>query len=324
MIHTPLGFSISIYGIGAALAAALFAGLLHFSRPKAKPDAVTLSLFTLPLALAGARLFYCLARFDYAFLESSPVWALSVWEGGFLMWGALAGAACGAWAAAKRARVSFIDTLDSMAIPVLAGIAVLRLFEFSTDAGLGLSPEELGLSDGITGFLSLFPFSVQNLYEESQLAIYVWEAAAALVILAVLLRKGRRQGDKTRLMLILYAASQIIFESLRADDCPKWGFVRVTQVLCAVTLMAGCILYRRRAGDKRRILPRAAITLACIAAVGVLEWALDKTPLPRWACYVMMCAVLGGAVAACIYRKAVHPKPDAITGTPAQGNKLRL
>jgi len=289
------GVSVSFYGIGAACSAALFFALLRRNMPRGGGlDAVTLALWVLPLAFVCARLFFCLARFEFVFLEMGVLFALSPWEGGFLMWGALAGAALGAAFACGRRKADPAGTFDVMAVPAMAAIALLRLFEYCTVTPEGAEGLGLILDEG--SFFCRFPFALQNSYGDWQLAVFVWEAAAALVILALLLRHKGVGGDKALLMLVAYGAAQIVFESLRQDSSPKWGFVRISQVLGAVALFgAGAARLRGRLGTRSALI-RAPFILACVAAVGILEWALDKTPLPIWACYALMCAAVGAAV----------------------------
>ena len=287
----PIGlyFSVSIYGVGVALSAALFVAVSRHLNRKSGLDATSLAVYALPLAFVFARLFFCLARFDFVFIEMGVLFALSTWEGGFLMWGALVGAALGGFLASKRHRADCLDTLDGMAAPVMASVALLRLFEYFSTEGRGLFLEE-------GSFFRFFPFSVPNAFSEWRLAVFFWEAIAALAILIILLRHTGRRGDKALLMLIAYGAAQIIFESLRVDSSPKWGFVRVSQVLSAIALFGAGMVRTNMLLGRRKALARGAIVLLCIAAVGILEWALDKTPLPIWVCYVLMCIAMAAAL----------------------------
>ena len=196
--------SVSVYGIGVAFSAALFVALMRLLNRKSGLDAATLALYMLPLAFVFARLFFCLARFDFVFVENGILFALSTWEGGFLMWGALAGAALGAFIASRRHRTNYADTLDGMAVPAMASVAVLRLFEYFTTEGRGLE-----LHAG--SFFCRFPFCIPDEFGDWQLAVFFWEAIAALGILAILWRRNGAKGDKALLMLIAYSAAQIVF-----------------------------------------------------------------------------------------------------------------
>ena len=306
------GVSFSVYGLGAALSAAIFVLSMRFFNRKSRPDAVSLALHALPLAFVFSRLFFCLARLGM-YLERGMLSVLLTWEGGFLMWGALAGAALGAFIASKRFRSDFASTLDRMAVPAMASIALLRLFEYFTTEGRGLYLES-------NGFFCRFPFGVPNEFAEWQLAVFFWEAIAAAIILAVLFRHSGAKGDKALLMLVTYSAAQILFESLRVDASPKWGFVRVSQTLSAVVLFGASLTRANMLLGKRKAATRALVTLFCIAAVGILEWALDKSPLPVWACYGLMCAAMAIALlVACPGKRHRRGFTDDGTHAPSPG-----
>ena len=88
--------------------------------------------------------------------------------------------------------------------------------------------------------------------------------------------------------LLLYAACQVVFESLRMDGCLKLGFVRISQVISAVVILAVTVIRAQRCGGRKAAFARGAIVLACVAVVGVIEWALDKTPVSNVLLYAMM------------------------------------
>ena len=127
---------------------------------------------------------------------------------------------------------------------------------------------------------------------------------AALIIVPVLRAKGNK-GKKTMLALALYAGAQIVFESLRMDSCLRIGFVRVSQVISALVLLAVTAWIQKNAAGKRAVLGRCAVTLICVACIGAIEWALDKTQVDNLLLYIVMAALcaLMAANALCIKRK---------------------
>ena len=124
-------------------------------------------------------------------------------------------------------------------------------------------------------------------------ALNLAEAAAALAILLLVVRRGSRlRGARFALALLWWSMSQILFESLRGETL-RWGFVRVQQVQCAV-FGAGVLLWAELSGGKGR--PGRALCaagyLAGVAALVAIEFILDRLPWPRWADYLAMAAVL--------------------------------
>ena len=283
--------TLHFYGVAVALAAALSVLCLKNHTRGTRVDAVTLALFVLPCAFALARLMYCVVRFEFVFLEMGPLFALETWNGGFMLWGALAGGMLGAALYARSARVPCAQVLDTLACPAMLMITLCRAAEvFVIDEGRGAYLDE--------GFFCRFPFAVCNEYGEWQLAVFVWEAAAALVIFFLArLRREREAGDRVSFALMLYAACQVIFESLRMDSTPRFGFVRVSQVLAAVVLLL-CVLWRSRHGGVKRMTGSAALVLAMAGIAGGLEWVIDKTPVPLPVCFAVMALAMGVCVAA--------------------------
>ena len=244
--------------------------------------AVQLALWVIPASLIGARLLYCLVRFGFYFVEMGPLSVLRVWEGGFLLYGAVFGAMTAAACLAKRGHVSVAATLDELAAPGLLAIAVSRVGEWVTGEGVGTWIEnEMWMR---------FPFAVMNEYEEWQLAVFLFEAAAALVLLIPVLREKVGRGRRIETALLLFACCQIVFESMRMDSCLKIGFVRVSQVISALVILAVTMLRAGRRGGKKEMLRRLLILVLCVAAVGGIEWALDKTPVNNIILYLVMTA----------------------------------
>lgn len=81
----------------------------------------------------------------------------------------------------------------------------------------------------------------------------------------------------------------------------KWGFVRVQQLLCALTLLVILIVECRRASGSlsfvKRWWPVGALLLCAAGLVGV-EFALDKSGLPAFVGYGAMVVLLALIAAA--------------------------
>lgn len=277
-----LGGSSTIYGVGVALAA-LAAVLIGAAQKQKGVDTLDLALCCVPGAFVGARLLYVLFRLDFYLAEMGPLHILTTWEGGFLLYGAVFGAVLSAAALAKRGGVSVAETLDRLAVPGLAAIAVSRLFECTVGEGLGAWVENESLC--------FFPLAVQNEYGEWQLAVFLFEAVAALVMLLIVRRmKPQRAGERMLSALLMYAVCQVLLESLRMDGCLKIGFVRVSQVLSAVVILTVTVLHAMGRGGRKAAIQRVLIFALCAGGVGGIEWALDKTPISNLLLYVVMAA----------------------------------
>lgn len=296
------GLPVTAYALclTAALCAALALLAAQCRRLSLRPGtALTMALWMLPLGLAGARLFYCLARLSF-FMEVGLGSMLKMWNGGFALWGALGGAVLGAVIAARQTHQRPALLLDALAAPGALAIALCRLAEYFSGEGIGMYVEDERFC--------FFPLAVCNQYEEWYWAIFLLEALVALVILGVLLRRARPAGDTARLFLILYSASQVLLESMRRDNFLRWLFVRVSQ-LTAALVMAGLMLYalihlaragRLHGAALRGTIASWAVFLACTGIIIALEFAIDKSAdLPIWAAYCLMAFCCVGLGVAC-------------------------
>ena len=296
-----LAYGFTPYGVCLALAAlAAYALLTGLRRREARAlcpdgaasigfigraDALELMLCAAPAALLCARLSYCLIRFSFYFMEMGPVSVLRYWEGGGLLWGAAAGALGAAALLARRRGASVAMTLDELAAPGLLAIAIARLGEWPTGEGVGAWIENEALMR--------LPFAVMNAYEEWQLAVFLFEAAAALLLLIPVLKKRAGSGERILTALLLFASCQVMLESLRMDSCLKIGFVRVAQVASAVVILAVTAIRAARRG-KKALVRRCALVLLGTALVGGMEWALEKTPVDNVLIYALMFTVCAG------------------------------
>ena len=304
VLFEPFGLPVTAYALCVAGALVLGMGLLALQQRKHGLRCDTWEVFALlalPLGLIGARAFYCLARLDY-YIEMGLGEIFALWHGGYALWGAALGAVIAALLTAKITRQPAAKLLDALAAPAALMIALCRLAEMTNGEGKGL--------EVVVPIFQRFPFALYNAdYEMWFWAICVFEALAALAILAILLRKKlARPGDHARLFLILYCASQILLESLRADNFLHWTrvFIRVSQ-LTAVLVLAGLMLralhHWRRAEvrmPKPQVIVHWVIFLVCVGVSIWMQFAVQKSAtIPAWLCYKLMgaCAVGFGVTA---------------------------
>ena len=278
---------VTVYGICVALSALaavllLCAQLRDDRRRSGHVQPLRLAVFCIPAAFVGARLLFCLVRFGFFFVELGPLSVLNTRMGGFLLYGAVFGAMLAAAAVARHDGVSVVTALDDLAAPGMLSVLICRLAEGTTGEGVGAWVENETLWH--------FPLAVQNEFGEWQYAVFVLEALIAAVLLVVLLARRFAPGERIMTALLLYACCQVVCESLRMDSCPRVGFVRVSQVISAVVILAVTLIRALRAGGRKRAAIRTVVMLACTGVVGGIEWALDKTPIDNRILYLVMAA----------------------------------
>ena len=201
----------------------------------------------------------------------------------------MAGAFVGVLAAAallgRITRRGWLSTLGAAMPALLLAAALGRFAECLTTEGIG---------DYVDNpFWQFFPFAVPDVYGDLRFPVFVWEGLTALVICAVAWRCLRRPQDAALTGMLLFALTQVFWESLRRDGFLRFGFVRVNQLWCAVMLAAVTALWLLRARPSRAVVAGSALGLAAgIGALVALEFAFDKSPVDNRILYAVMAAVL--------------------------------
>ena len=293
-----------IYGLCLAVGAGAALLLMHRkTRGIFREGTVPLfALMAVPLGFFGGRLAQALvSQGGYLFRQN---FFFNFTRGGYLLYGSLAGIALAAWAAARIMEEKTPVLLDAIAAPGLLLIAVCRFSEGLIGCGYGRAIEEwfdpmleqnmVSLEDPAP--LLRFPFGIPNYYGEWCWSVFLLEGIAALIFFGLLLRKrGTAPGGVFLLALLLYAGAQTVLESLRADSIPRWGFVRVNQLLSGVAVFLVLLLSTVRMWGKGCPFPWKgwAGLFLCIGLIIAMEFAVEgKIAFLQWmkmdVCYGVM------------------------------------
>lgn len=287
--------------LSAVLCTALY--FLTLRRAKVTQPAALAALTLLcggVLGLILSKLVYYLAKIDFMMAMG---WARSLIDTdptSFSYYGGMAGVCLGAALAAKlTGAVKPMKALNLFA-PAGALLAALARFGeafYPTDLmyGFGKYLENEGLW--------FFPLAVGNEWDEYYLAVFMLEGILSLIVAAVSLCCFKK--DRFLRTLFYLCLFQIFCESLRSDSF-SWLFVKVEQLICAVTVTAVLALYAVFPEKKARcrFLPLITAGICVLLFVGI-EFALDKTDIPHVISYAAMWLGLAAMAAAeCIgYRR---------------------
>lgn len=180
----------------------------------------------------------------------------------------------------------FLSSFAPCGALLAAGFRAAEYYQGMLGAGSYLEPSPF----------TRFPFAVVNQWGEWHLAVFALEALAALIISLVFALRKREDlipGLRMERTVFYLCLTQIFFESLR-NQCMRWGFVRIEQVLCGVTVVGlivyGCLKAKEDKGFKR-FWP-VGCSLLCVAAIVGIEFALDKWNISTVLWYGLMIAVL--------------------------------
>lgn len=296
---------ISMYGL-CLIAALAVGGAVFFVRARrAKLPAHTTPLLAVLAVVLGA-----LCGRAYLHLTKYAVGGMGLWGYTLLssrpyeyaVCGVVLGVLLAAALTAKWTKQSACAVLDALAPAGLFALAVARFGEYFSDFGWGQVLEGEAWR--------FFPVSVQDLYGQWHLAVFMLEGVMALAVGAYALRFGdERPGARFFNALLWWAATQIFCESLRAETI-RWGFVRVQQLQCAVFMLGVLAVYARRAGGAKRAAPALAVFVLGIGVLVFVEYALDKIDaIPTLACYALMAAALA-AMAGTIFAQRSAMKTE--------------
>jgi len=279
----------------ALLAGTMLSLLLCLPRVrKAGVPARTFGLFSVLGIVLGVMLShigYCLMRLDYVLYEAGALTFLAFWEGGFMLYGGMLSVVLAAFAACGFHKKPALTLLDAAAPAAGVLIAAVRIAEGFAGQGYG----EYIFDENL---FCTFPFAAFDpLFETWAWLVFVPEALWALVcgILVLLFCKNTREGDGALLFAGLYAAAQIVFESLRRDEFLRWGFVRCSQLISAAVILLVLLIWHLRSGKGhllRKVLCWAGFA-ALVTSVILLEFATEKripflTFLEIEGCYAAM------------------------------------
>lgn len=221
----PQGFWVGplfVRAYGLCMAAAVVSGLwlagrraAAFGIPQGRLEDVTLWLVV--GGLLGARLYHVVT--DFSYYRAHPLEALSLWQGGLSIYGAVLGGTAALWFSLKRAGVSadLFKHLDWLSLPLLLGQIIGRLgnafnyelYGYPTDLPWRMFVPERFRLPGLESYADFHP-------------LFLYEALLSVFWFAVLSAADRR-GYFTRAgslffsYLLLYNAGRFALEFLRAD-----------------------------------------------------------------------------------------------------------
>ena len=253
--------------VPAAFMLFIFLNIAHSDRPGAAAAAVSFPLCA-ALGLVFAKVSYVLLMQEWDVLFSPEPSGLCFTGGAVGVWLGirLAAKVTGYRPAGKLA--------DRFALPGALLVAGLRIAEIELGS-LGTGRFIEVPSDSTYLILAVF-----NRYGEPHVAVFIWEAIAAVAVGLLSLRdETDRSGQRFETAAFRLCACQILLENLRSRTL-MWGFVRVEQVLCAVILMVLLLLACARNTKKQgavRFLPALYLFL-CLAAIVGIEFLRQRSP----------------------------------------------
>lgn len=251
----------------------------------AKSKSVKLTILAPIFALFFSHFCYSLVNIESLVYDGEVYKLFTFWQKGYMIYGGIIGIVICAYLFYGKKAPLYIDFF---AAPMMLFIAIFRIAEGFLGQGYGEYWE------GDTSLFTRFPFMIYDAdYELWAWAIFMLEALVAIAIFIIILKtKPYFKGDKFTLALSLYAAAQIILESLRRDEFLRFGFVRIEQVLSAVAVLIAIIIY----SNKKEMLRNLLLYAIFIASAILMEFAMEGRVelllfLSESACYIVLAII---------------------------------
>ena len=296
------GLEITVYALLGIVFYLAFSSLVVFTAGK-KITRSAAALYCLLSGVSGlllGRLIFCLVRMNTLFYDEmgeylglAPFFDPSL--GSVNVAGVMLGLVLSALLCRLLTGKNAAFFLDHATLPALSLFALMRFIEPLSGQGYGIP-----LEDSIFAF---FPMANYNDWNEAWMlnVSFIEGVLAILVILALILlkKKIRKPGTLSLFAVTLFAATQIIPESLRCDDVLYiFIFARVTHIALAATLFIALLLpllqgKKAGLGKKAFFGELGLMLLGIILCIGAI-FALDKTNLPKLLVYAMLFLTLVG------------------------------
>ncbi len=241
-----------IYWYGIILALGVLAGLCLCSRQAKRyglkeDNVLDLVLLGVPIGILGARTYYVvfyqnLFRGENGALDWKRV--VAIWDGGLAIYGAVIAVFVMAFCYCRYKKLPMGAVTDLCVMGLLLGQVIGRWGNFMNREAFGAEttlPWRMRLWTSATAYIDVHP---TFLYES------LWNLAGLLLILFVVSRGRRFDGENTCFYFLWYGLGRFWIEGLRTDSLYLFGWtafgqpIRVSQALSLVVVLgAVCGLF---------------------------------------------------------------------------------
>lgn len=243
-------FTVHWYGIITALAfLVIIAGVLRSSQKFGlkQDDLIDMLLFTAPIGIIGARLFYVFVNWSYYQQNLSEIY--KIWKGGLAIYGGIIVGIITIFLFCRSRKINALQVLDHLVVYLALGQSVGRWGNFVNQELFGPNTT---LPWGMTGdiiqstiILEQYP-GVDPLLPVHPLFLYesLWSLAAFFLLMWFRKRK-KLQGEVFCLFMTSYGMARFTIDSLRFDLMV--GSININRLIGLLFAFAfvGVFIYRR-------------------------------------------------------------------------------
>ncbi|MFM2030443.1 MAG: hypothetical protein RI927_63 [Actinomycetota bacterium] len=182
-------------------------------------EALDIALWTVPIAIIGARIFHVLTHMgDYFYPGADLLAVFRIWEGGIAIYGGLIGGALGAWIGSRKSGIKFWAFADAVAPGILLAQAIGRWGNYFNQELFGL-PTTLPWGLEIDQFNPAYPDGLPAgvLFHPTFLYESLWSLVGVTILLLLDRKFSLKGGAMFGAYLIYYSIGRIWTENLRID-----------------------------------------------------------------------------------------------------------
>lgn len=239
-------FSIHWYGLITALAfLVIIIGVLRKSEKYGlkQDDLIDMMLFTVPIGIIGARIFYVLMNWEMYSRNLLDI--VKIWEGGLAIYGGIILGIITILLFCRFRKINALQLLDHIVVYLALGQSVGRWGNFVNQELFG-PPTTLpwGMTGNIIERTTIEPVHPLFLYES------LWNLCAFFLLVWFRNRK-KLQGEVFSLYMVFYGCARLVIDSMRSDL--RIGNVNINQVIGGIFAAVFLILFiyrRQRAKTK--------------------------------------------------------------------------
>ncbi len=231
-----------VYWYGIILAVAMLTGLLLCMKQAKRfglteDNVLDMVLWAVPCCILGSRIYYVVFYLDlYRNADGSLDWGrmIAIWDGGLAIYGTVIAGVIVALLYTRHKKLKFAAMTDLAVMGLLLGQAIGRWANFiNREAFGGLTdlPWRMRLWTSASAYIEVHP---TFLYES------LWNLAGLLLILFVVSRGRRFDGENTWFYFLWYGLGRAWIEGLRTDSLYLFDWtifgepIRVSQALSMV------------------------------------------------------------------------------------------
>lgn len=229
--------NVSIYWYAIFIVAAFSIGIILCKKDEGKysikfEDILELILFTLPISIIGARLYFIIFKIDYYIKYPSEIF--NIRNGGLAIYGGIIGAIITITVFCKIKKINLLDMLDYIAPYLPLGQAIGRWGNFFNGEAHGTETN------------NLFRMGINNNGNYIQVhPTFLYESVCTFIIFIILYKKRnyrKYKGELTYIYFFLYGITRSIIEGFRTDSLMLEN-IRVSQFLSVISsIVFGSIL----------------------------------------------------------------------------------